>query len=100
MFTRRRVAVFIDGCYYHGCPKHFRWPKTNGEYWHKKIGGNQARETSRQLRSWRNAAGQSADFGRMSRRKSLPTRSNSPSVNRNTLSTDYRMHADGGPAKG
>jgi DNA mismatch endonuclease (patch repair protein) len=52
VFTRRRVAVFLDGCYWHGCPDHFRLPSTNTEYWHDKIAGNQRRDrdTDQRLR--------------------------------------------------
>ena len=45
LFTRTRVAVFIDGCYWHGCPEHFTMPATNLDYWSAKIGRNQARDT-------------------------------------------------------
>ncbi|EXF25971.1 DNA mismatch repair protein Vsr [Nesterenkonia sp. AN1] len=50
-FTRRKVVVLIDGCYWHGCPLHFIMPKTNQGYWSKKISGNRTRdvETSRLL---------------------------------------------------
>lgn len=44
LFTRVRVAVFIDGCYWHGCPEHFTTPTTNAGYWSGKIGRNQARD--------------------------------------------------------
>lgn len=44
LFTRARVAVFIDGCYWHGCPEHFSMPATNVEYWSTKIGRNQSRD--------------------------------------------------------
>lgn len=43
-FTRARVAVFIDGCFWHGCPAHYVPPATNSEYWSTKIAGNQARD--------------------------------------------------------
>ena len=36
-FTRPKVAVFLDGCFWHGCPEHGTWPKTNTEFWRKKI---------------------------------------------------------------
>ena len=36
----RRIAVFVDGCFWHGCPLHFRPPKTNEDYWRRKIQGN------------------------------------------------------------
>lgn len=44
VFTRQRVAVFVDGCFWHGCPKHCRMPKGNQGYWKPKIAGNQARD--------------------------------------------------------
>ncbi|WP_327374221.1 very short patch repair endonuclease [Thermomonospora echinospora] len=52
VFTRAKVAVFLDGCYWHGCPEHYRPSKQNKEFWEKKIGGNRARdaETDRLLR--------------------------------------------------
>ena len=43
-FTRQRIAVFIDGCFWHGCPEHFVAPKTNSDYWRVKIAGNIARD--------------------------------------------------------
>lgn len=44
LFTRARFALFIDGCYRHGCPAHFTMPATNLEYWSTRIGRNQARD--------------------------------------------------------
>lgn len=44
VFTRARVAVFIDGCYWHGCPEHFAVPQTNAAYWSSKISGNVERD--------------------------------------------------------
>lgn len=43
-FTRRRVAVFIDGCFWHSCPEHGRQPRVNGEYWSPKLEGNVLRD--------------------------------------------------------
>jgi DNA mismatch endonuclease (patch repair protein) len=52
VFRPTRVAVFIDGCFWHGCPKHGSVPKTNVEFWSAKINGNRRRdrETGRHLR--------------------------------------------------
>lgn len=36
-FPRARVAVFVDGCFWHGCEMHARWPKTNAQWWRRKI---------------------------------------------------------------
>lgn len=44
VFPRARVAVFVDGCFWHGCPYHFRLPRTNTEYWRAKISRNQDRD--------------------------------------------------------
>ncbi|WP_306894774.1 very short patch repair endonuclease [Agromyces albus] len=44
VFTKAKVAVFIDGCFWHGCPEHYRPPATNPEYWHPKIELNRARD--------------------------------------------------------
>ena len=44
VFTRRRIAVFIDGCYWHRCPCHYRAPATNAEFWRDKIKGNIERD--------------------------------------------------------
>ncbi len=44
-FPRRRIAVFIDGCYWHGCPLHFRSPQTNTEFWLHKISRNRDRDS-------------------------------------------------------
>jgi DNA mismatch endonuclease, patch repair protein len=41
-----RVAVFLDGCFWHGCPDHFLPPATNADYWIAKIAGNRARDAS------------------------------------------------------
>lgn len=37
VFTRRRVAVFVDGCFWHSCPEHGRAPSVNGDYWGPKF---------------------------------------------------------------
>ena len=46
VFSRRRVAVFIDGCYWHGCPAHYVTPSTNRAYWTAKIEGNRRRDAA------------------------------------------------------
>ncbi|WP_078513298.1 very short patch repair endonuclease [Streptomyces purpureus] len=52
VFGPAKVAVFIDGCYWHGCPEHYVSPKTNPGYWSDKVAGNMARdrETDQRLR--------------------------------------------------
>lgn len=44
VFTRRQVAVFVDGCFWHGCPDHGRLPRVNEQYWTPKLTGNIARD--------------------------------------------------------
>jgi DNA mismatch endonuclease (patch repair protein) len=44
VFSRQRVAVFIDGCFWHGCPQHGTSPKSNAGYWTDKLARNQARD--------------------------------------------------------
>ncbi len=46
VFASARVAVFVDGCFWHGCPEHFSAPRTNAGYWGPKIDGNQARDAA------------------------------------------------------
>ena len=43
-FTKRKVAVFVDGCFWHGCPLHATSSKSNQEYWSSKIAANVARD--------------------------------------------------------
>lgn len=43
VFENERIAVFIDGCFWHGCPKCFQMPKSNTEYWQEKIHKNKLR---------------------------------------------------------
>ena len=53
VFPRIRLAVFIDGCFWHGCPEHYNRPRTNVSYWTDKIAGNVTRDhdTNIQLRN-------------------------------------------------
>ncbi|MCX5500701.1 very short patch repair endonuclease [Streptomyces sp. NBC_00053] len=44
VFRPAKVAVFIDGCYWHGCPEHYVPPKTNPGYWSDKVARNMARD--------------------------------------------------------
>jgi DNA mismatch endonuclease, patch repair protein len=43
-FTRAKVAVFIDGCFWHGCPDHGTTPRTNSRFWSEKIARNRVRD--------------------------------------------------------
>jgi DNA mismatch endonuclease, patch repair protein len=51
-FPSQKVAVFLDGCFWHGCSKHGTWPKNNADWWRAKIEANVARDrdTNTQLK--------------------------------------------------
>src|ERR1700759_4370122 len=55
-FTSRKVAVFVDGCFWHACPEHGSKPKNNEWYWSPKLVGNverdQLNDTSLKLAGW------------------------------------------------
>jgi DNA mismatch endonuclease (patch repair protein) len=44
VFTRARLAVFVDGCFWHACPVHGNQPRVNTEYWQPKLARNVARD--------------------------------------------------------
>lgn len=44
MFTRRKIVVFIDGCFWHGCPEHATSPVNNAEWWRMKLAANVERD--------------------------------------------------------
>lgn len=44
VFGPARVAVFVDGCFWHGCPDHATWPKSNAAFWREKIETNRSRD--------------------------------------------------------
>jgi DNA mismatch endonuclease, patch repair protein len=44
IFRKLRLAIFVDGCFWHGCPKHSRHVSKSGAYWRKKLATNQARD--------------------------------------------------------
>jgi len=52
IFLKQKVALFVDGCFWHGCPKHSSIPQNNREFWEKKLSGNTDRDklVSRELR--------------------------------------------------
>ncbi len=65
-FTRQRVAVFIDGCFWHRCPEHSTLPKENRDFWEVKLARNVERDREndaaldalgwRVLRFWEHAS--------------------------------------------
>jgi DNA mismatch endonuclease (patch repair protein) len=44
VFSRLKIAVFVDGCFWHGCPEHFRSSKINASFWATKIADNRERD--------------------------------------------------------
>ena len=44
VFVSARIAVFVDGCFWHGCPEHATYPKSNSEYWLPKLEANKERD--------------------------------------------------------
>ncbi|MFT3865196.1 MAG: very short patch repair endonuclease [Solirubrobacterales bacterium] len=62
VFTRARLAVFVDGCFWHCCPEHGNLPRANSSYWRPKLARNVARDRAvdsaltssgwRVLRAW------------------------------------------------
>jgi DNA mismatch endonuclease (patch repair protein) len=44
VFPGAKVAVFVDGCFWHGCPEHGTWPRNNADFWRRKIEGNVKRD--------------------------------------------------------
>jgi len=54
-FSKLRIAVFLDGCYWHGCPEHATHPRANAEWWRSKLDRNIARD--RETTDHLNAAG-------------------------------------------
>ena len=57
VFRQARLAIFVDGCFWHGCPKHATWPANRAAWWRRKLHANKARDrlVTRTLRKagWR-----------------------------------------------
>jgi DNA mismatch endonuclease (patch repair protein) len=57
VFPRQRLAVFVDGCFWHGCPSHGSLPRSRSEYWEAKISRNRRRDRAvarlLQAKAWR-----------------------------------------------
>lgn len=52
IFVSERIAIFVDGCFWHGCPDHASFPVTRAAFWSKKLAGNKTRDrrVNRELR--------------------------------------------------
>jgi DNA mismatch endonuclease (patch repair protein) len=44
VFPKAKIAIFLDGCFWHGCPQHATHPKSNAEWWRTKLDKNMARD--------------------------------------------------------
>ncbi|MFB7114602.1 very short patch repair endonuclease [Streptomyces sp. NPDC056291] len=44
VFPKAKIAIFMDGCFWHGCPEHATHPKANSEWWRKKLNRNMSRD--------------------------------------------------------
>jgi DNA mismatch endonuclease (patch repair protein) len=45
VFTRARIAIFVDGCFWHSCPEHAVAPKANADWWNRKFAATRARDS-------------------------------------------------------
>jgi len=54
-FPRWQVAIFVDGCYWHGCPMHFKLPKTNTDFWVRQI--SRTRDRDSETNAWLRESG-------------------------------------------
>lgn len=75
IFRKERVAVFVDGCFWHGCPRHYREPKTGKTYWRRKLTINRKRDrrvrrTLRQL-GWKVFRAWECDLAKEAKRTHL-----------------------------
>ena len=50
VFPSRRIAILVDGCFWHGCPEHATWPKRNQDFWRQKIEANRRRDSDTNVR--------------------------------------------------
>ena len=89
-FPGLMIAIFVDGCFWHGCPEHATWPKQNSDFWRQKIEANLVRDTDTNerlrsigwtvLRFWEHEppteaadiVGQAVSMGRSERSASSP----------------------------
>ena len=77
LFRRSKVAVFVDGCYWHACPEHGTMPKANAMWWAEKLAANVSRDRRTPISACRKSAGRFSVYGstktqRVRRRGSPP----------------------------
>lgn len=49
IYPEAKITIFVDSCFWHGCPQHLRRPNSNNEYWEKKINSNVARDRKQRM---------------------------------------------------
>jgi DNA mismatch endonuclease, patch repair protein len=49
VFRKAAICIFVDGCFWHGCPRHFAPPKTNTAWWQEKIADNRRRDRNKRV---------------------------------------------------
>jgi DNA mismatch endonuclease (patch repair protein) len=47
VIAKEKIAVFVDGCFWHACPLHLQWPRNNAKFWREKILSNRSRDRAR-----------------------------------------------------
>jgi DNA mismatch endonuclease, patch repair protein len=81
VFPKLKLALFVDGCFWHGCPKHETKPKNNRAFWRKKLSSNKKRDrlVTRTLQSakWRVLRIWEHDLHRATRRQATKKRGHS-----------------------
>lgn len=110
VFAKQKIAVFVDGCFWHGCSKHCRMPKGNRKYWQTKIAGNRARDrlvarTLRRagwwvLRIWEHELARKNEARLVKRLKSLMVvfcLFSSPASNRSTRAATHSVSGQNRP---
>ena len=74
VFPTERVAVYVDGCFWHGCPKHGTVPKQNRQWWMDKLAANRQRDADTDARSAQTAGRSSASGSTTTRCRSAKVR--------------------------
>ena len=72
-FRRERLAIFVDGCFWHGCPKHGRKPTSNRTYWLPKLRRNRERDAAAKRAGQATVLGNSFLRSMQARTKSDPS---------------------------
>ena len=82
VWSQKRFVVFVDGCFWHGCPRCYRAPRHNASFWRDKVHGNRARDRRvvreleadgwRVVRVWECKVGKRSTIARIARQLSAP----------------------------